>query len=238
MALRYGQTANSYSNPEGSPPSGLVQELDTSGGTILSFTNQHRTQLSCCWIGIARSGSTPTGKLVWGVNNGTTREVTSPLAYNDGNWHMVVVEIGLVRDRQLWVGQHPGSHQPPPVTSAQSFTGWWHLGWGDEPPGSDASTERLSVRFLGSMWRSFRPSSRRRTSPTLRYTRHLTTSFKVDMGGYSPVAYWPPGTTPRRTFVAPREAHRAADGGGYDHVHVPGGVVGDRVRGPPLRPIW
>ncbi|MHB8430610.1 MAG: LamG-like jellyroll fold domain-containing protein, partial [Acidimicrobiales bacterium] len=75
----------------------------------------------------------PTGHLVYGVYPGRIAEVTSPGTYNDNTWHLVVASYGPA-GQQLWVdGSLVASN--PAVTSAQPYTGYWHLGWSNTDQG-------------------------------------------------------------------------------------------------------
>ena len=67
------------------------------------------------------------GQLVFGVNNGTIKTITSPLAYNDGLWHHLVASLssaGMV----LYVDGAPVAADPA-VTTAANTTGYWRVGY-------------------------------------------------------------------------------------------------------------
>ncbi|GGC16506.1 PKD domain-containing protein [Cellulomonas carbonis] len=74
------------------------------------------------------------GRLTYGVWTGQTNTITSPAAYNDGQWHHVVATQGP-GGMVLYVdGQAVGTH---PQTGAQAYTGYWKVGsdttWGPQP---------------------------------------------------------------------------------------------------------
>jgi len=185
----YVQTANSYSNPEGFSAAAWFKSSSSSGGTILGFTTQptDNTLLLVNWDRTLWLDNT--GKLVWGVYNGATSEVTSPMAYNDGNWHMAVVEIGS-SGQQLWVDGTRVAFNAS-VTSAQNYTGWWHLGWGYEGSWSDAPTHPYLSGSLAQV--AIIPTQLAGSDVGNLYADTSAASFEADMGGYSPTAYWPLG---------------------------------------------
>jgi hypothetical protein len=122
----YMQTSQSYNNPENFSVSLWFNTTNTGVG-LMGFsqdqnnttgTNRDRT----LWIDNS-------GHLVWGVYTGQLTIITSPAAYNDGNWHQVVATIGPA-GQQLYVdGALVASNTS--ATSAQDFTGYWHIGFAD-----------------------------------------------------------------------------------------------------------
>lgn len=74
------------------------------------------------------------GQLKFGTNTGQTNIVTSPQAYNDGQWHHVVAQQSSA-GMQLFVdGTQVGSLSE---TGAQAYTGYWRIGgdngWEGDP---------------------------------------------------------------------------------------------------------
>jgi hypothetical protein len=180
----YVQTANSYANPEGF--SIVAWFKTTSKGTIIGFTNAQGTSGQSdadrmLWVD-------DSGKLVWGVYAGSTQEITSPSSYNNGQWHMAVAELGS-SGQQLWVdGTEVASNNS--ITSAQNYTGWWHLGWDLETGGwPDAPS---SVYLTGSL-------SQIAVIPTQLSASQISTldnaasaaAYALDIGQLAPSAYWP-----------------------------------------------
>jgi hypothetical protein len=183
----YVETATSYANPEGTSEVAWFKTSGANGGTVMGFTtaqgdgapvNYDRT----VWVDDA-------GKLVFGVYyNSSAYEVTSPAAYNNSAWHMVVAEIGS-SGMQLWVdGTEVGSNSS--VTSAQNYTGYWHLGWGSEtyswadPPASSFLSGSLSEAAIV-------PTQLTASQISTLYNAGSTTAFTRDMGQLSPTSYWP-----------------------------------------------
>jgi hypothetical protein len=69
------------------------------------------------------------GKLYWGVAPaGTKQEVNSNVSA--GTWHLAVASIGSNGQRLYIDGALAASTGG--VTTAQTYTGYWHLGWGAE----------------------------------------------------------------------------------------------------------
>lgn len=82
------------------------------------------------------------GKLIFGVYNGRTDIVSSPLSYNDGQWHHVVAAIGSGGMKLYLDGQLVSSNG---VSTAQAFVGYWRVGgdnlgsWPSQPSSSNFS---------------------------------------------------------------------------------------------------
>ncbi len=181
----YVQTTNSYSNPEGISVVAWFNSSATTGGTILGFTSSQGTTAPSSsdrllWLD-------KSGKLVWGVKNGTASEITSPTAYNDGAWHMVVAEIGS-SGQQLWIdGTEVASTTS--VTSAGNYTGYWHLGWGYETGWSDAPT---SAYLNGSIAEAAVIPSQLSTAQISTLDGAASAAvLALDVGQLAPSAYWP-----------------------------------------------
>jgi serine protease AprX len=181
----WAETTNPYANPEGFSVVGWFETSTTSGGSIIGFSNNQANGSQSEWdrqLWIDNSG-----KVVWGVYPGSTQEVTSPAAYNNGAWHMVVAEIGSA-GQQLWVdGTEVASNSS--VTSAQSYTGFWHIGYGNgesnwpDPPSSAYLAGSLSQ--LGIV-----PTQLSASQISTLYDAASASAFANDMGQLSPTSYW------------------------------------------------
>jgi hypothetical protein len=67
------------------------------------------------------------GRLTFGVYNGTPATVTSPAAYDDGNWHLVTATFSPTTGMRLYVdGALVGTAA---ATSAEPYTGYWRVGY-------------------------------------------------------------------------------------------------------------
>lgn len=99
----------------------------TSGGKLISFSDGLNV--------MAQGGydrhlyMTNGGQLIFGVYNGATRTITSPLAYNDGNWHHVVVTFGNTAGMIMYVDNL--SVITGPYYAPQSRAGYWKIGYDD-----------------------------------------------------------------------------------------------------------
>jgi len=78
---------------------------------------------------------------VFGLYTGGYKVVTSPAAYNDGQWHYVVTTLSSA-GQNLYVDGALVAHNAA-VTTGQSYTGYWHVGgdhistsWPDHPTSS------------------------------------------------------------------------------------------------------
>lgn len=90
-----------------------------------------------------------TGHLVYGVAYGATPtrlEVTSPLKYNDGTWHLALTTVSAT-GASLYVDGAPVASYSSAL-SVQSYSGYWHLGYGYVSGWTDPPT---SSYFAGSL---------------------------------------------------------------------------------------
>jgi len=95
------------------------------GGRLLGFGNG---------AGTTQSGNydrhlymTNNGRIVFGVYPNAVKEVVSSASYNDGAWHHAVATLSANGMRLYVDGAQVGSDTS--VTSAQSYTGYWRVGW-------------------------------------------------------------------------------------------------------------
>jgi hypothetical protein len=183
----YVQTANSYSNPEGFSAVAWFKASGSSGGTIIGFTDTQGNGTPGSWDRTLWLDNT--GKLVWGVYNGTTNELTSASAYNNGSWHMVVAEIGPT-GQQLWVdGTRVGLNTS--VTTAQNYTGYWHLGWGYETSWTDPPTSNYLSGSLAQV--AIVPTQLSSSTISNLYSDTSAADLISDMDALTPTSYWPLG---------------------------------------------
>ncbi|MEW2632856.1 LamG-like jellyroll fold domain-containing protein [Streptomyces sp. NPDC048389] len=68
---------------------------------------------------------TNAGRLIFGVYAGSTRTITTPSTYNDGQWHHVVATQGPGGMKLYVDGAPVGSNS---TTTHQSYAGYWHVG--------------------------------------------------------------------------------------------------------------
>lgn len=102
----------------------------TTGGTLLGFSSTATTTPTSwdkmLWVDNA-------GRVVFGVYPGTTVEVTSSVAVNDGAWHLAVGTVSNA-GMSLSVDGGPASTNTG-TTTTQAYTGYWHVGWDNEGVG-------------------------------------------------------------------------------------------------------
>jgi hypothetical protein len=179
------QTTTSYNNPQGLSEIGWFKTSSTSGGTIIGFTNLQSNATPTTWDRTIWIDNT--GHLVFGTYNGATQEVTSPSAYNNGLWHFVVAEIGPT-GQQLWVdGSEVASNAA--YTTAQNYTGYWHLGWGYESTWPDPPTNSYLSGSLSEA--AIVPTQLTGAQITTLYGATSTSTFATSMGSLAPTSYWP-----------------------------------------------
>ena len=122
----------------------------TAGGTLLGFAGAPAVNNPGNWDRMLWVDNA--GRVVFGVYNGTAAEVTSPVgtSYLDGRWHLAVGTISsvLAGGQTLYVdGKQVASAGL--VSSAQSYNGYWHVGWDNENNGwADPPTQPY---FAGSL---------------------------------------------------------------------------------------
>lgn len=184
-ASGYVQTAHSYANPEGISQVAWFKTASTSGGSIMGFTDAQANTVPGTWDRTIWVDNT--GHLVYGVYNGATQELTSPGTYNNGLWHLVIAEIGPAGE-QLWVdGTEEASNSS--ITTAQNYTGYWHLGWGYENFWPDAPTDYYLAGSLSEA--AIVPSQLTASQISTLYNAGSNPAFAMDVGQLSPTSYWP-----------------------------------------------
>ncbi len=70
---------------------------------------------------------TNAGTVVFGVYPGAVKTIVSPLAYNDGKWHMAAASLSAA-GMYLYVDGASVGTPLLTVTSAQSYSGYWRMG--------------------------------------------------------------------------------------------------------------
>jgi hypothetical protein len=186
----WAQTANSSANPQSFSVVDWFKTSSSSGGTIIGFTNVQSNSGQADWDRMLWVDNS--GKVVWGVNplgSPTGNEITSSSAYNNGQWHMAVAEIGP-SGMQLWVdGTEVASNSS--ITTAQNYTGYWHLGWGAETSANWADVPS-DVYLTGSLSQiSVIPSQLTATQIGTLENAGSAGAYTLDVGALSPTNYWP-----------------------------------------------
>lgn len=125
-----GTNQYAYSNRQHTAPGRFsietwIKTTTTRGGKIIGFGNltQQNSTRHDKHIYMRNDG-----RLVFGVHNGSAQTVTTPAAYNDGQWHHVVATQGpLFQGMALYVdGQLRASNIL--VSTNESTPGYWRIG--------------------------------------------------------------------------------------------------------------
>ncbi|MHB8244739.1 MAG: LamG domain-containing protein [Acidimicrobiales bacterium] len=158
----------------------------TTSGSILSFENvQGNTSVSewdrMIWLD-------PSGHVVAGVYPGSTQEVVSPKAYNDGKWHLAAVTVSAAGFFLYIDGSLVQSNTS--VTSAQGYSGWWHIGWSNAPQGWPDPPS--SAFFSGSLAGvAIIPTALTGSEISALYNSASYSAYSDAVLWYGPSAYWP-----------------------------------------------
>ena len=95
------------------------------GGKLIGFGNQ-LTGASTNYDRHLYFSST--GNIIFGVYNGATNTIVSPLSYNDGLWHQAVATFSGTTGMTLYMdGKNVVANAT--YTTAQNFTGNWRIGY-------------------------------------------------------------------------------------------------------------
>ena len=103
----------------------------TGSGSVISFANVQGTSSISSWDRMIWVD--PKGHVVAGVYNGSTAELKSPGTYNDGSWHLAELTLSPAGFRLYVDGVLQASKTS--VTSAQGYSGYWHIGWSNAGQG-------------------------------------------------------------------------------------------------------
>jgi Tfp pilus assembly protein PilX len=121
----YYNTVKSEPSPGPQPFTVSTWLKTTAGGMVMQFNDQATGQSSGTYDRSLYMN--PTGHIIFGVWLGSAKILTSTAAYTDGNWHHVAASIGSGGEKLYVDGALVKSDAT--VRSAQSYTGYWHLGW-------------------------------------------------------------------------------------------------------------
>ncbi len=136
-----GSTGNVASSSQIGGPSRYGLELwfnttTTSGGKLIGFGN---SQTGASGNYDKHVYMTNNGRLIFGVYNGSFDMITTPTAYNDGQWHYLVAMQGP-SGMAMYVDDHLiGSNS---VSNNQAYAGYWRVGgdnlnaWPNQPASS------------------------------------------------------------------------------------------------------
>jgi len=134
----YAADVNAVAGPATTSFTEAIWFKTTSAGSLIGFTNTPISSGAGQWDKMLWVDNT--GHVVFAVYPGHTVELTSTAAtYLDGNWHLAVGSIDTATGMSLSVDG--GTPVTNTTKSAQSYTGYWHVGWDNERSGwSDPPT--------------------------------------------------------------------------------------------------
>lgn len=140
---QYISTSTSQANPTNLGMEIWFKTSTTQGGRLIGF-------------GDAKTGASASldrhiymdnaGKLIFGVNPGVQKTITSLLAFNDGNWHHVAATVGASGMKLMVDGSIVA--RDATTTTAGNYTGYWRLGYDDLTGWAAAPTSNF---FAGSI---------------------------------------------------------------------------------------
>jgi PKD repeat protein len=121
-------TGNAYGQDTGTAPNTFTVETwvrtnTTRGGSIIAFGNPLNGASGRYDRVVYMDNS---GRIWFGVNNGSNQSVSSPLAYNNNQWHLVTASLGAAGMRLYVDGVQVGARAD--VTSGYAFLGDWQVG--------------------------------------------------------------------------------------------------------------
>ena len=133
-ASRFDGTGNGLVATQSPQPGPQVFTIETwfrtttaNGGKIVGFGNANTGNSNSYDRHVYME---PSGQVTFGVYPGGVRTVTSPAAYNDGQWHQAVASLSGEGMKLYIDGKRVG--QRTDTTSAQGYSGYWRIG-GDSP---------------------------------------------------------------------------------------------------------
>ncbi|SDH23127.1 PKD repeat-containing protein [Microbacterium sp. 77mftsu3.1] len=222
--------SNVYSVAQFGTPSAYTLETwfkttSTQGGKIIGFGNAQSGTSSSYDRHVYMQDN---GQLVFGTWTGQTNTITSPNAYNNGQWHHLVASQGSGGMAMYVDGVPVGTH---PQTSAQDYGGYWRVG-GDTTWGSSSAflsgnydetaiySRVLSAAEAAQHFTAGTTGEAPNIAPTAQFTYsldHLNASFQgsasSDPDGTIAAYAWQFGDGETSTAISP--THRYASGGEY-----------------------
>lgn len=120
----YVSTSASSSNPNPFTLELWFKTTTSSGGLIMGFGN---TTTGASATNDRNLYMTNGGQLIFGVNPGTNKTISSASSYNNGSWHHVVASLGPAGMVLLVDGARIATDGT--TTTAGSYSGYWRLGF-------------------------------------------------------------------------------------------------------------
>lgn len=235
------------------------QTTSTQGGKIIGFGDAQAGTSSNYDRHVYMQDN---GQLVFGTWTGQANTITSPSAYNNGQWHHMVATQGPAGMAMYVDGVQVGTN---PQTQAQGYNGYWRVGgdttWGSSSPFLTGSYDETAIygRALtaAEVSQHYAVGSTGQTPnlpPTAQFTyslEHLAASFQgsgsSDPDGTIASYAWDFGDGDTSTDVNPSHRYRAGgdytvtlkvtdDDGATNSVQVPITVIANEP--PTARAAW
>ena len=163
----------------------------TSSGSIFSFENTYASTAPSTWDRMIWIDAT--GHVVAGVYPNAVEEISSPNTYNDGLWHFVAVTLNAASGSTLGFRLYVDGSlvaSSTAVTSAQAYSGYWHIGWSNAPSGwTDPPSNAYFTGSLAGV--GVLPSALSATSIAALYASASLNAYSSSVSGDAPTAYWP-----------------------------------------------
>ncbi|SDP38037.1 PKD repeat-containing protein [Pedococcus dokdonensis] len=133
-----------YSNPHNYTLEAWVKTTSTNGGKVIGFGCSNTGTSGCYDRHVYFNND---GTLTFGVWTGFTNTITTPLAYNDGQWHHVMATQSNTDGMALYVdGVLRGTNGQ---NDAQAYDGYWRVGgdnhWGCCSPFLAGTIDEVAV---------------------------------------------------------------------------------------------
>ena len=169
----------------------------TTSGSILSFANTYASSGVASWDRMIWIDAT--GHVVAGVYPNAVKELKSIGTYNDGAWHFVAVTLSSTAGFSLYVDNAPAVSSSS-VTSAQAYSGYWHIGWSNAPSGwTDPPTNNFFVGSLAGI--GVLPTALTGSAISALYASATLSAYSSAVDGHSPTAYWSLGDSGNVAYV-------------------------------------
>jgi len=123
-STQYLATTKSFINPTTFTLSLWFKTTTTSGGKLIGF-DQYQTTSGQFDRHIYMTNS---GQLIFGIYNSGTQTITSPISYNDGYWHHVVVTLSSTAGSVLYVDGISVASSAT-MTVPEPHNGYWRIGY-------------------------------------------------------------------------------------------------------------
>jgi hypothetical protein len=119
----YISTSKQYTNPSTFTISAWFKTTTNQGGKIIGFGNVQTGSSSSYDRHIYMDNS---GKIYFGIYNGTYNVLSSTTTYNNGIWHQVTGQLSSSGMKLFVDGVQIASNS---VTSSQNYSGFWRIGY-------------------------------------------------------------------------------------------------------------